>query len=190
MRIAPVALIAFAAAALAQLGGITWNGLQFGMSEDAARRKLGKAFEFVPESIKGDFHLKPDYELAFAGERKLRFKPGVAFGSENRLKTINLELDVPKTVAKENGGGISDVQALIGVVGTGSLYRQLLSKYGRPISAKGQCDDVPIDMVVSGVPSCDALWKGEGQLIGLYWYFSREEGLTLLITYKAQPSGL
>jgi hypothetical protein len=188
MKTALVASMILAGAAVAQLGSTTWNGLQFGMSEDAAKKKLG-SFEFVPESVKGDFHLKPDYDVPFAGETKLRFKPSLAFGPDGHLKTINLELDVPKTVEKQNGGGFGNVEVLVGGVGTGSLYRQLLSKYGAPISANGQCDDVPIDTVLSGTPSCEALWKTEGQLVELNWHYSsKRKDLALLITYRGQSS--
>lgn len=200
LLVAAVALT-LPAIAIAQRGGTTWRDLQFGMSESAARQKLGRGFEFIPGTVKGDYTLKPDYELKTAGFT-FQFTPGLAFGPEGRLKVVTLELDLPKMLATKGGldaetaakiGGNLDARLLTGS-GAPDIYTQLIAKYGKPLSIKGECDHVPAKSLLPGsteVPSCEARWKGGGQLVSLVWFYSdRTNELTLVIEYRGQSAGL
>jgi hypothetical protein len=195
-----VVALTLPAIAIAQRGGTTWKDLQFGMSESAARQKLAREFEFIPGAVKGDYTLKPDYELKTAGFT-FQFTPGLAFGPEGHLKVVTLELDLPKMLATKGGldaetiakiGGL-DARLLTGS-GAPDIYTELIAKYGRPLSIKGECDHVTMKSLLPGsteVPSCEAKWKAGGQLVSLVWFYSgRTSELNLVIEYRGQSDAL
>lgn len=180
---------------MAQAGGLTWNGLQFGMTEDGARLKLGKAFAFEPLANKGDYSLSPDYEIN--GPLTYLFKPSLVFDPDG-LAIVNLEFDVPKVLA-ENKGKLDDKKLadiggavkFVAMIAGPDIYQELITKYGKPISMKGQCESATSAMAISAHFSCEADWKGDAQLVSLVWFYdSPTDKLDLVVVYKAQSNAL
>jgi len=182
-----VALL-FSGVALAQTGAATWQGLRFGISLSDAKQAL-KTFEFQTAAAKDSYSLTPDYEVK-VGKSRILFTPLLTFDSDG-LRSIALSADIPKIMADNPGFPASTLAAVF----ERAVYEQLEAKYGRSIDAKGQCGDVPIDMLIpssQAIPSCNASWRGDGQSISFFWVYNNRQPnkFTLLITYRAISSSL
>jgi hypothetical protein len=184
-----IALACLPTVALAQNSGATWHGLKFGMSEDVVKQTLEKDFQFQP-GTKGRYTLTPNVEMKIAGlALTFTFEPLLVFDS-NGLNVITLVLDVPKMMADKS----SPEPGIIAATGGPAIYEQLIGKYGRPITTEGECEDVPVHMIVrtsTESPSCKASWKGDNQLVSYYWWYNHaNRKLFLAVEYKAQSSDL
>jgi hypothetical protein len=166
--------------------------LQFGISSEDAKLKLGSQFGFKPGTVKGDYTLEPDYELE-VGVLTLQLTPSLAFGSLNHLSVVNLDLDVPKVLANNGGRRVTLDTRLLASLAARDIYSALLAKYGKPLTTEGHCEDSS-DALLPGGDSfvfCNASWRGDSQLVSMVWsYNTRQKALSVLISYKAQNNGL
>jgi hypothetical protein len=101
------------------------------------------------------------------------------------LKDITLQLDIQRYKSETFSPSTRDS---IATWTFGSIfYDELLTKYGAPIKAEGDCKATPIPD--SGVSGCEINWRGDGQMITLDTAYSAHYNAAL-IEYKSSSDVL
>jgi len=170
----------------ALLGGIpagaqaTWNGLRFGMSAKEAKDLLAAKGAVMVAGDSLTLKSESDYLLRLGEDAKgfplvltLQFD---AIG----LKDITLQLDIQR-YKNEASFSPSTRDSIATWIFGSIIYDELLTKYGSPIKATGDCKATPIaDSELSG---CEINWRGDSQMITLDAAYSAPYNAAL-IEYK------
>ena len=73
------------------------------------------------------------------------------------------------------------------------IHDALVTKYGQPVSVEGPCNNVTVSLLFNseGVMTCKTKWKGDSQMISVYWsYYRSPEKFAYFLQYQPQSNGL
>jgi hypothetical protein len=191
---------------------VTWQGLSFGSSIQAARAQLATKSDVSSVTCGADAKAAGfDACLGTWTWRTTRFQVSVYFRS-GRLDSVVLEF-------KDDPASYAD-RAVRAKQLDKNLFEELSAKYGKPVTQKGTAlfankdfDSVKVDrpcgedsdivLFIRTVAGCDAIWSAGGQKITYSWQWSgdvlfhgdaikdldtRQNRLSVLITYGSIAS--
>jgi hypothetical protein len=168
----------------------TWNGLRFGMTAgDAKAYMKSQGFDVgaVGEDEKHQT-ATPDYELQLPNLTvTFPFKPEFNFDSTG-LSVITLGLNGPKWLER-----IANNMFVAVTLAAKDIHDALVTKYGQPVSMDGPCNNVTVSMLLNNRrdTTCEAKWKGDSQMISVYWlYYRSPEKFSYFLQYQPQSNGL
>ena len=161
----------------------TWRGLHFGMSEPQARKVYeGTLRQAYPADVSGAFTLIDD-------NQKLEGMPARASLHFNGAKTLRgISLVVKDPFANETE--ISAAGSSLATIDV--LNDDLIEKYEKPTIKEGECALTArmISLNQRSPFSCKMMWKSEGQIIKLDWYFHDGRLSALFLTYTLPPKDI